>query len=397
VSLVGQWIEEAKSKLLDPGLVYPYHGQSRKRDASILAKNAIVVTTYQVLVSDANYHAKKAGDDYCAPLEQVRWWRIICDEGHSLRDGQTSRAKAAGILVADHKWIVTGKSRGGDVSSALNISTNALFPAGTPVNTSFKDLKNQLKFLGIENVDAMFNMFLKQGRNRVEEFDAGKLLFFLRNIMIRHTQKQTYRGTTTTLMSLPAKVSQSGIALVVAIKYIVDLIPFLSIPFFFRRKGMSKSLSRIRSRLSMPNLSKVRKLFIRRLRHIIGASSVAISSRFLRSLLQCESPAPAESTPSMGSTTRTKLIWKLIWKQGTERNERRHLLFILISRLRASSKRCSWSSKKSVTKIPPVSPRVPPIAFRLPSCAKFALTNSFFSFYSMPQPRVWYFRNILRL
>mmetsp|Transcript_8692 Transcript_8692/g.15747 ORF Transcript_8692/g.15747 Transcript_8692/m.15747 type:complete len:133 (-) Transcript_8692:2884-3282(-) len=31
VSLVGQWIEEAKSKLKDPGLMYPYHGQNRKR------------------------------------------------------------------------------------------------------------------------------------------------------------------------------------------------------------------------------------------------------------------------------------------------------------------------------------------------------------------------------
>ena len=52
VSLVGQWIEEAKNKLTNPGLVYPYHGQNRKRDASILAKKNIVVTTYQVLSSD---------------------------------------------------------------------------------------------------------------------------------------------------------------------------------------------------------------------------------------------------------------------------------------------------------------------------------------------------------
>ena len=52
VSLVGQWIEEAKNKLTNPGLVYPYHGQNRKRDANILAKKNIVVTTYQVLSSD---------------------------------------------------------------------------------------------------------------------------------------------------------------------------------------------------------------------------------------------------------------------------------------------------------------------------------------------------------
>jgi hypothetical protein len=72
VSLVGQWINEARSKLDDPGLVYPYHGQNRKRDASTLSKNSIVVTTYAVLSSDAYYHADKSNDDdYCPPLEQV--------------------------------------------------------------------------------------------------------------------------------------------------------------------------------------------------------------------------------------------------------------------------------------------------------------------------------------
>ncbi len=80
VSLVGQWIDEAKSKLKDPGLVYSYHGSSRKRDPMILAKNAVVVTTYATLASDANFHANKSTDpNYCAPCEQVRWWRIICD------------------------------------------------------------------------------------------------------------------------------------------------------------------------------------------------------------------------------------------------------------------------------------------------------------------------------
>jgi hypothetical protein len=57
--------------------VYYYHGRSRKREAALLAKNSIVVKTYQVLAFDATYHAKKAGEDYCAPCEQVRWWRII--------------------------------------------------------------------------------------------------------------------------------------------------------------------------------------------------------------------------------------------------------------------------------------------------------------------------------
>lgn len=72
VSLVGQWIREAKSKLNDPQLVYPYHGQNRMRDAAVLSRSSIVVTTYAVIASDVNYHAQKSGkEDYCAPLEQV--------------------------------------------------------------------------------------------------------------------------------------------------------------------------------------------------------------------------------------------------------------------------------------------------------------------------------------
>lgn len=54
-------IEKAKSKLKDPGLVYPYHGQSRKSNAAVLAQIAVVVSTYETLASDATYHAQKAG------------------------------------------------------------------------------------------------------------------------------------------------------------------------------------------------------------------------------------------------------------------------------------------------------------------------------------------------
>ena len=108
---MGQWIDEAKSKLVDPGLVYPYHGQNRKRNAATLAQNSIVVTTYQTLASDATYHANKTGGAYCAPCEQVRWWRIICDESHSLREAGTKRSMAVLNLVADNKWLVSGEFR----------------------------------------------------------------------------------------------------------------------------------------------------------------------------------------------------------------------------------------------------------------------------------------------
>eukprot|EP00429_Kryptoperidinium_foliaceum_P043107 CAMPEP_0176102834 /NCGR_PEP_ID=MMETSP0120_2-20121206/51588_1 /TAXON_ID=160619 /ORGANISM="Kryptoperidinium foliaceum, Strain CCMP 1326" /LENGTH=1287 /DNA_ID=CAMNT_0017436909 /DNA_START=94 /DNA_END=3957 /DNA_ORIENTATION=- len=193
VSLVGQWAEEARSKLQDPGLVYEYHGQGRKRDAHILSQNSIVVTTYQVVASDATYHAKRAGSDYCPPLQQIRWWRIVCDEGHSLRQGQTQRSKAVLSLVADHKWLVSG----------------------TPLNTSIKDLSTQFKFLGIDHADEIvrtgnFTDIPKRQRGHLSETERSECLqFLLGGMMMRHSQKQKYRGTETTLMSLPNKTERS--------------------------------------------------------------------------------------------------------------------------------------------------------------------------------------------
>lgn len=198
VSLVGQWIDEAKSKLKNPGLVYSYHGGNRKRNAFLLAENAIVVTTYAVLQSDAYFHSRKSGDsDYCAPCEQVRWWRIICDESHSVRDSNTKNFKAIERLTAVNKWCVTG----------------------TPMNTSPKDLRSQLSFIGINYVDQMFNLFANtmgdlftsnsKKRNRWhDEVDitcAGPFLYFMRNIMIRHAITQTSRSSNVAIMSLPPK------------------------------------------------------------------------------------------------------------------------------------------------------------------------------------------------
>jgi SWI/SNF-related matrix-associated actin-dependent regulator of chromatin subfamily A3 len=113
VSLVGQWISEAKSKLSDPGLIYQYHGMGRTRDPLILAKNSIVVTTYETLSSDHTYHRAKGADpsEYCPPCEHIRWWRIICDESHLLRSQSTAKSAAIMNLVADNKWLVSGELR----------------------------------------------------------------------------------------------------------------------------------------------------------------------------------------------------------------------------------------------------------------------------------------------
>ncbi|CAM9658994.1 unnamed protein product, partial [Laminaria digitata] len=49
VSLVGQWVEEAKRLCGGALKIYPYHGGNRKKDPNFLAQFDLVVTTYGVV------------------------------------------------------------------------------------------------------------------------------------------------------------------------------------------------------------------------------------------------------------------------------------------------------------------------------------------------------------
>lgn len=114
----------------------------------------------------------------------------MCDESHKLKDPNTRSSKAVMSLVADHKWLVSG----------------------TPVNTSLNDLKNQLQFLGLEHVEAMFKKFSSlmehssdpgAGRRRYKSnYKMFPFFFLMRAVLLRHAQNQKYRGTDTSKMIL---------------------------------------------------------------------------------------------------------------------------------------------------------------------------------------------------
>jgi hypothetical protein len=83
------------------------------------------------------------------------------------------------------------------------------------MNTTFNDLKGQLSFLGFENAGAIFtklndDMASKSSRSSKHyvssRIDAGRCLFLLRNIMMRHSIQMKSRAEDRSLMSLPPKV-----------------------------------------------------------------------------------------------------------------------------------------------------------------------------------------------
>eukprot|EP00912_Choanoflagellata_sp_UC4_P000624 UC4_evm2s385 len=169
LSLVGQWINEAQARLKDTKKMYAYHGQNRNRDPAFLAAHDIVVTTYETIAKDEFYWARKSKIVNPDPCHAIKWYRIILDESHSIKDPCTMLSRSVLRLRSNLKWCVTG----------------------TPINTSTIDLKTQSYFIGIppQSID----------------FTCGTMVeLLLKKCMIRHTKAQKFNGVP--IVTLPERV-----------------------------------------------------------------------------------------------------------------------------------------------------------------------------------------------
>ncbi|KAG5178369.1 SNF2 family N-terminal domain-containing protein [Tribonema minus] len=173
VSLVGQWVEEAR-RLCDNKLsIYPYHGGSRTKDPKKLAQYDIVVTTYGICETDMRMHNKEGNvagrPGRVPPLQAINFWRCVLDESHTIKT--TNRLSAAvATIISNRRWLVSG----------------------TPANSNLGDLTGQLKNLDIGNLrSALAPLRYADSSN---EISVRQALPFLRSIMMRHTQAQTLNG-----------------------------------------------------------------------------------------------------------------------------------------------------------------------------------------------------------
>ncbi|KAI1355080.1 hypothetical protein F5Y01DRAFT_327926 [Xylaria sp. FL0043] len=94
-----------------------YHGPGKHRFSSRFDRFDIVFTTYETLRSE---HILEG------PLYSHRWLRIVLDEAHRIRNGQSQSFAACCRIRAQHRWCLTG----------------------TPVQNSLGDYGALLSFLG---------------------------------------------------------------------------------------------------------------------------------------------------------------------------------------------------------------------------------------------------------
>lgn len=157
-SLMNQWEFEIKNKVKRGALdVCVFHGVKRPARSRELAKYDVVITTYQIVVSEHK-------NEGC--LFDLRWDRIILDEGHVIRNHRSKQNEAVCGLEGKHRWVLTG----------------------TPVHNKEFDMYAAIKFLRCRPFDDVnyWRMWI-EGKKGAQ---SPRLQTLLKSILLRRTKQQ---------------------------------------------------------------------------------------------------------------------------------------------------------------------------------------------------------------
>lgn len=129
LALLKQWEAEIKDKVSKSHRlsVCVHHGQNRTKSFKDLNRYDVVITTYQILVSEFGH----SNDTVKAGCFGVHWYRVILDEAHSIKNRNAKSTKACYALDAEYRWCLTG----------------------TPMQNNLDELQSLVKFLRISPYD----------------------------------------------------------------------------------------------------------------------------------------------------------------------------------------------------------------------------------------------------
>ncbi|KAH8816166.1 SNF2 family N-terminal domain-containing protein [Xylogone sp. PMI_703] len=170
LSLIRQWELEIKEKVSDSHFlrVCVHHGPQRTKRFQDLKKYDIVITTYQILVSEFGSSSEKE-DGIKVGCFGLHWYRVILDEAHSIKNRNAKATKACYALRSEYRWCLTG----------------------TPMQNNLDELQSLIKFLRIKPYDNLaewkdqIDRPMKNGRGDVS---IKRLRHYLKIFMKRRTK-----------------------------------------------------------------------------------------------------------------------------------------------------------------------------------------------------------------
>lgn len=170
LALIRQWELEIKEKVETSHSlrVCVHHGPQRTKRFQDLKKYDVVITTYQILVSEfgsssTDTNGLKVG---CFGLH---WYRVILDEAHTIKNRNAKATIACCALRSEYRWCLTG----------------------TPMQNNLDELQSLIKFLRIKPYDNLgewkdqIDRPMKNGRGDIA---IKRLRHYLKIFMKRRTK-----------------------------------------------------------------------------------------------------------------------------------------------------------------------------------------------------------------
>ncbi|KAI1407248.1 SNF2 family N-terminal domain-containing protein [Hypoxylon sp. FL1857] len=149
LALIRQWEAELKEKVAESHKlkVLVHHGPQRTKRFEDLRRYDVVITTYQILVSEHN-HTTETLKTGCFGLH---WYRVILDEAHTIKNRNAKATKACYELRSVYRWCLSG----------------------TPMQNNLDELQSLVKFLRIKPYDDLrewkdhFELPMKNGKGDI--------------------------------------------------------------------------------------------------------------------------------------------------------------------------------------------------------------------------------------
>ena len=170
LALIKQWEAEIKNRVSDSHKlrVCIHHGPQRTKRFEDLKKYDVVITTYQILVSEYGSSSERE-DGPQAGCFGIYWYRVILDEAHTIKNRNAKATKACYALRSQYRWCLTG----------------------TPMQNNLDELQSLIRFLRIKPYDELaiwkgqITRPMSQGRGGVA---IKRLQFYLKAFMKRRTK-----------------------------------------------------------------------------------------------------------------------------------------------------------------------------------------------------------------